>query len=95
MCGLLILLLTGPRTLILLWWLLAPGRWERAFESVAWPILGFLFLPWTTLMFVVVAPSGNVESGDWPWLLMAFVLDWFTTISGYFLNRGRVRGSYP
>jgi hypothetical protein len=90
MCALLVLLLTGPRTMIILWWLIVPRRWETAFDSAVWPILGTIFFPWTTLMFVIVAPNGSVEGGDWAWLALAFLVDWFTQISGVFLNRSRV-----
>ncbi len=75
MCALLTLLLTGPRFGIILWWLISPGRWDRAFNTVILPILGFIFLPWTTLMFVIVAPNGSLSGGDWLWLTLAFVVD--------------------
>ena len=52
------LALLGPRAGIVVWWLLQPGRWSVTFDSFLWPLLGFVFLPWTTLMYVVVAPGG-------------------------------------
>ena len=58
------LVLFGPRLGILVWWLIAPARWNAAFETFLWPFLGFLFLPWTTLMYVVVFPGG-VTGFDW------------------------------
>jgi hypothetical protein len=48
----------GPRTAIFFWWLVSPERWERAYDSFLVPFIGFLLLPWTTLMYVVVAPAG-------------------------------------
>ena len=44
------LLLLGPRFGILIWWLFDPARWSLAFDTFILPFLGFLFLPWTTLM---------------------------------------------
>jgi len=93
MCGFLLLLLAGPRITMVLWWLINPGRWERAFQDEwVWPVLGFIFLPWTTLMFVVVAPTGQVVDIDWLWLALAFVLDIST--SGVGGVSGRRRYSY-
>lgn len=75
MCLFFLVLLTGPRVGIVFWWLVEPGRWSSAFDSFILPVLGFLLLPWTTLMFVAVAPFGNVAGDDWIWLALAFLLD--------------------
>jgi hypothetical protein len=74
-CFFVILLFLGPRFAIPIWWLLQPARWNAAFQSFIWPLLGFIFLPWTTLMFVAVAPFGNVAGSDWLWLALAFFGD--------------------
>ena len=58
-CFLILVLLAGPRFGIIFWWIVNPDRWSRAFDTFIWPFLGFIFLPWTTLMFVAVAPSGH------------------------------------
>ena len=86
MCLFLTLLLLGPRAGILLWWLVEPGRWDRAFDTFIWPFLGFIFIPWTTLMFVAVAPFGNVEGWDWFWLAIGLFGDLMSLAGGY---RGR------
>ena len=70
-CFLMTFMLLGPRAAIIFWWILEPGRWDRAFDTVIFPILGFVFLPFTTLMWVAVAPFGNVEGWDWAWLALA------------------------
>jgi hypothetical protein len=74
MCLIVSLAILGPRAVIVLWWLTAQNRWELAFDSFIVPFLGFLFLPWTTLMYVVVAPTG-VNSFDWLWLALALAAD--------------------
>jgi hypothetical protein len=62
------------------WWLFQPLRWEKAFSSWAgdlwwiWPIIGIIFLPWTTIMYVIVAPGGLV-SWDWLWLGIMLFFD--------------------
>jgi hypothetical protein len=75
MCLFFVVLLSGPRVGIIFWWLIQPRRWDSVFDSFIVPLFGFLFLPWTTLMFVAVAPFGNVEGADWLWLGLAFFVD--------------------
>jgi hypothetical protein len=92
-CLFFLVLLGGPRIGVVFWWLVEPGRWSSAFSSAIWPLLGFVFLPWTTLMFVAVAPFGNVAGFDWVWLALSFVIDVSSFgYSGY--NRQRMPG-YP
>jgi hypothetical protein len=69
------LILLGPRAAIVIWWLAASARWDAAFTTFWWPLMGFLFFPWTTLMFVVVAPRGTVRGFDWFWLGLAALTD--------------------
>lgn len=89
-CLLTLLVFVGPRLTIAVWWLAAMDRWEAAFDSFLLPFLGFLFLPWTTLMYVVVAPSGRVSGFDWFFLGIAVLVD----IAGYsgsaYGNRDRI-----
>ncbi|MCA9488735.1 MAG: hypothetical protein KC933_21750 [Myxococcales bacterium] len=44
--------LAFPRFVLVLVWLFGGGYIGRAFDTVLWPILGFFFLPLTTLAFV-------------------------------------------
>jgi hypothetical protein len=74
MCLFLILLLLGPRSVIVIWWLVQPLRWDATFDSLIVPFLGFLFLPWTTLMYVIVAPGGLVGL-DYLWMGLAVLAD--------------------
>lgn len=64
----------GPRAGILIWWLINPVRWNAAFTSFIWPLLGFLFLPWTTIFYVLVFPGG-VTGFDWIWLGIGVLAD--------------------
>lgn len=88
MCLFLITVFFGPRAAILLWWLIEPGRWDSAFDTFVLPALGFLVVPWTTLLFVAVAPTGSVEGQDWGWLGLGVLLD---LLFGGFLGFGRRR----
>jgi hypothetical protein len=90
MCLFFITLFAGPRVGILFWWLVNPSRWSAAFDTFIWPALGFVFLPWTTLMFVAVAPLGSVVGWDWAWLALSFMADVTTYTTGGWSNRGRL-----
>jgi hypothetical protein len=87
-----VLFFLGPRAGILIWWLIDPRRWEIAFESFIWPLLGFIFLPWTTLMYVIVAPVGGVTGFDWVWMGLAVLADISMYAGGGIGNRKRVPG---
>ena len=85
------LVFLGPRVGLLVWWLIDPLRWEAAFSNFLWPLLGFLFLPWTTLMYVGIFPGG-VTGFDWIWLGLALLADIGSYGGGAYGNRGRVPG---
>jgi hypothetical protein len=82
------LVLLGPRAGILVWWLASPGRWDLAFDSFLWPLLGFIFAPWTTLMYVAVF-QGGVNGFDWFWMVLAILADVASWTSGAYSNRSR------
>jgi hypothetical protein len=71
-CLVVLVLLGMPRLALFLLWLLGGGYLARAFESALWPILGFFFLPVTTLAFAYginsLGPAGVVP--DLGWLLV-------------------------
>jgi hypothetical protein len=86
------LVLLGPRIAGLLWWLISPVRWNLAFGSIIWPILGLIFVPWTTIMYVLVAPGG-VVGFDWLWLGLSVVADLGMYAGGGYGNRDRLRSA--
>lgn len=86
------LVLFGPRLAILVWWLINPARWALAFPaSFIWPLLGFLFLPWTTIMYVIVF-TGGVVGFDWIWLGLGLLVDISSYVGGGYGNRDRMPG---
>jgi hypothetical protein len=64
----------APRFAFLLWWFFQPVRINTTFSGFLWPLLGLLFLPWTTLVYVMVYPRG-INGFDWLWLGLALVAD--------------------
>lgn len=92
-CAFLALVLLGPRVFGVFWWIFQPVRWQAAFTNLfggglwwLWPMLGIIFLPWTTLMYVIVAPGG-VGGWDWLWIGIMLVFD----IASYGGGAGRKR----
>jgi len=83
------LVLFGPRLAILIWWLLQPLRWQATFETWLWPLLGFIFVPWATLMYVLVAPGGIVGF-DWIWLGIGLLADIASYGGGGWGNKDRL-----
>ncbi len=83
------LVLLGPRFGILIWWLFDPARWSLAFDLWVWPLLGALFVPWTTLMYVIVFPGG-VDGLDWLWLGLGLFADIASWSGGAWGNRRQV-----
>jgi hypothetical protein len=49
---------------------------SRAFDGIVVPFLGFLLLPWTTLVYTLTWQSGHAVRGfDWFLVGIAFLLD--------------------
>ena len=60
-CFLAVLALFIPRVVIVLAWFFS-NWFDAAFDSLLWPVLGFVFLPTTLLWYSVVV---NVFDGVW------------------------------
>jgi len=85
--------LISPRLVLVLWWLLDPARWSALFDNLIVPVLGFLFLPWTTLVYVFFAPTGF--GGLAPIVVViAVLIDAGTYGGGVFGNRRRDQRSW-
>ena len=94
MCLVLLLTIFSARLGAIFWWLIEPNRWDAAFGSWLWPVLGIAFAPWTTIMWVAVAPFGNVTGWDWLWLGMGFMLDLASYAGGGYGGRSRYSNAY-
>lgn len=87
MCLVIFALIFSPRIVMVIWWLLDMARWAATFDTVLLPILGFLLAPWTTLMYVLVAPGG-VGGLDWLLLGIAVLVDLGSLGGGAARRRG-------
>lgn len=92
-CFITTLFLFGPRLVVLIWWLFQPLYINAAFRTFIWPLLGLIFLPWTTLMYLIVwSPVTGIVGFDWVWLALALVADISTYGGGAYGNRDRLPG---
>jgi hypothetical protein len=74
-CTLLVASGLGPRIALALVWIFS-DRVDLAFGSAIWPLLGLLFLPWTTLFYVLVwSAVGGVTGAEWLLVALGVVLD--------------------
>jgi hypothetical protein len=78
-----------PRLAVLFIWIARPALFSAAFGGFfLWPLLGILFLPFTTLMYVLLYTPGVGLSGfDFVWLVLAFVLDIVGSYTNYWTTR--------
>ena len=73
-CILAVLALAVPRVLMFLAFLLTDW-FGRAFETRVWPLMGFVFMPYTTLAYLAAMLNNNhTLSGGWLALLIVGVV---------------------
>jgi hypothetical protein len=86
------LLFLGPRFAFLIYWIVFPTKVNLAFSGLNLPwlvgILGLAFVPFFTLMYVLVFPLNGY---DWFWLGLALAIDIIGYVGGD-RNRHRVPG---
>lgn len=93
-CFLATIVTLGPRITGAIWWIVRPGYWQIAFSSWIWPLLGLIFLPWTTLTYLVIYPGG-VTGFEWILVGLSVVADIFSYGGSIYGNRDRIPGYRP
>ena len=84
------------RIMLLFVWLARPVMMEATFSSFIIPCLGWLFAPFTTLMYVLLMQGvGTIQGLDWLWLGLAFLLDIASIGAAGASNRNRIPSGYP
>jgi hypothetical protein len=65
-----------PRLALLIVWVARPERVDVAFDTFLLPLLGIIFLPFATLIYVLLyTPGRGLTGGDWFWVGLAALLD--------------------
>jgi hypothetical protein len=64
-----------PRVMLALAWLFS-DRWPIVWQG-DWllPLLGIIFLPYTTIMYMLVWTAGGISGWDWLWIILGLFLD--------------------
>jgi hypothetical protein len=84
------------RFFILMIWISRPVYFNAAFSTFIIPCLGFLFLPFTTLMYLfLIQGAGAIQGLDWLWLFLAVLMDLATIGSAGYANRDRIPAGMP
>ena len=65
-----------PRLALFIIWILRPNLVDAAFNTWIWPLLGIIFFPFATLLYVILYTPGVGLSGwEWFWVVVVAVLD--------------------
>jgi hypothetical protein len=74
-----LLIFLSPRFILFLEWLFNNPRFHIAFSQSSFllPFIGFLFLPWTTLAYLLAYSPlvGGLTGWGWFWVVLAFIAD--------------------
>ena len=84
-----------PRAADIILWIARPSYFSAAFGgSWFWPLLGLVFLPWTTLIYILVAaPVGGISF--WGWLMVGLgVISDLTAHAQAYTNREQATALY-
>lgn len=76
-CGCLLALglAIAPRLFLILSWIFSE-RWDIVWQG-DWliPLLGIIFLPFTTVMYMLTWSPGGITGWDWMWVALGALLD--------------------
>jgi hypothetical protein len=75
-----------PRFVILVGWSNDQAGWAAIFGSPVWFLGGFLFFPWTTLVYAL-AQQGGMSILNWIFVISALAIDLGTWGIGAFATR--------
>jgi hypothetical protein len=72
-CLFILIAALSPRLAVLLMWIFTPWV-DRAFGPIIWPILGIIFFPLTTLLYVILWNTGGRGVIGWEWFLVVLAV---------------------
>ena len=94
MCLFAILAGLFPRVAFAIWWIARPTYISTVFGgNLIWPLLGLVFLPFTTLVYTFLWSATGLTGFDWVWVGLAVVLDLAHYGSSAYYNRDRMPGA--
>ena len=66
----------APRLILILAWIFG-NRWDVVWKGTwFWPLLGIIFAPYTTIMYVLAyTPGIGISGWDWMWIGLGVLLD--------------------
>ncbi|MCO6451905.1 MAG: hypothetical protein J5I90_14075 [Caldilineales bacterium] len=64
----------APRLFLILAWIFS-ARWDIVWNTWFWPLLGIIFLPFTTVMYMLVWSPTGINGWDWMWIILGVLLD--------------------
>ena len=74
----------APRILFLIIWIARPAYVDAVFDTFILPLLGLIFLPFATLMWVLLdTPPLGIHGFDWLWITLAVLLDLSHYVGAY------------
>jgi hypothetical protein len=89
-CLFALLAVAAPQLAFLFLWIFTPLV-ERAFSTFIAPLLGLAFLPFTSIMYVVLyRPGIGVVGWAWFWVALAFLVDVLGYTSSLVANRRQI-----
>jgi hypothetical protein len=93
-CLFLLITLLSPRLGIIFLWAFTDYVVPRSFNTWVWPLLGLIFLPWTTLLYILVAaPVGGISFWGWLFVALGLLMDVSTHVNSY-ANRNQAMSYY-
>ena len=88
-CLIFVLSLIGPRVALGYVWIFTTLV-DRAYDNVIVPVLGFVFLPWTTLIYALAYNGSEVSPLGWFFVALGLLAD--VSSYGASARRGRSMG---
>ena len=86
-----------PRIADIFIWIARPAYFNNAFnDKWWWGILGIIFLPFTTLMYLILVYGvGGIYGWDWFWLVLAVFVDLSHYAHTAYNNKNALPGYTP
>ncbi|HSC49813.1 MAG TPA: hypothetical protein VLD16_06060 [Gaiellaceae bacterium] len=90
-CIVVLIALFSPRLALALTWIFTPWV-DRAFGPIIWPILGLIFLPLTTLLYVILWNTGGRGVTGWEWIVV--ILAFLGDVAAHGMSAARRRQAF-